>query len=66
LIDCIVVGLGLSGISFCENLKQNQKSFIVVDKGQLSAGRVGSGLFNPIALKQTPIPQEININRFKY
>lgn len=44
--------MGLSGISFCENLKQNQKSFIVVDKGHLSASRVGSGLFNPIALKR--------------
>ena len=53
MIDYIVVGLGLSGISFCENLKQNQKSFIVIDNGQNSASRVGSGLFNPIALKRT-------------
>ena len=53
MIDYIIVGLGLSGISFCQKLKQNQKSFVVIDHGQQSASRVGSGLFNPIALKRT-------------
>ena len=53
MIDYIVVGLGLSGVSFCHKLKQNQKSFVVIDHGQQSASRVGSGLFNPIALKRT-------------
>ena len=53
MIDYIIVGLGLSGISFCQKLIQNQKSFIVIDNCQESASRVGSGLFNPIALKRT-------------
>jgi glycine/D-amino acid oxidase-like deaminating enzyme len=53
VIDYIIVGLGISGVSFCQKLKQNQKSFVVVDHGQQSASRVGSGLFNPIALKRT-------------
>lgn len=53
MIDYIIVGLGLSGVSFCQKLKQNQKSFVVIDHGQQSASRVGSGLFNPIALKRT-------------
>jgi glycine oxidase len=53
VIDYIIVGLGLSGVSFCQKLKQNQKSFVVIDHGQQSASRVGSGLFNPIALKRT-------------
>ena len=53
MIDYIIVGLGLSGVSLCQKLKQNQKSFVVIDHGQQSASRVGSGLFNPIALKRT-------------
>lgn len=53
MIDYIIVGLGLSGVSFCQKLKQNQKSFVVIDHGQQSASHVGSGLFNPIALKRT-------------
>ena len=53
MIDYIVVGLGLSGISFCHQLQKQQHSFVVIDNGKQSASRVGSGLFNPIALKRT-------------
>ena len=53
MIDYIVVGLGLSGISFCHQLQKNQHSFVIIDDGKQSASRVGSGLFNPIALKRT-------------
>lgn len=53
MIDYIVVGLGLSGISFCHQLQKHQRSFVVIDDGQHSASRVGSGIFNPIALKRT-------------
>ena len=55
MIDYIIVGLGLSGISFCQKLKQNQKSFVVIDHCKQSASRVGSGLFNPIALKRAKL-----------
>lgn len=53
MIDYIVVGLGLSGISFCQKLSNDQKSFVAIDHGKQSASRVASGLFNPIALKRT-------------
>ena len=53
VIDYIVVGLGLSGISFCHQLQKQQHSFVVIDNGKQSASSVGSGLFNPIALKRT-------------
>jgi len=53
VIDYIIVGLGLSGVSFCQKLSSHQKSFVVIDHGKQSATRVGSGLFNPIALKRT-------------
>ena len=52
MIDYIVVGLGLSGISFCHQLQKQQHSFVVIDNGKQSASSVGSGLFNPIALKR--------------
>lgn len=53
MIDYIIVGLGLSGITFCQKLSTHQKSFVVIDHGKQSASRVASGLFNPIALKRT-------------
>ncbi len=53
MIDYIVVGLGLSGISFCQKLSSHHKSFVAIDHGKQSASRVASGLFNPIALKRT-------------
>lgn len=55
MIDYIVVGLGLSGISFCQKLISNQKRFVVIDDGKNSASRVGSGLYNPIALKRSKL-----------
>ena len=38
---------------FAINSQKQQHSFVVIDNGKQSASRVGSGLFNPIALKRT-------------
>lgn len=56
-IDFLVVGLGLSGISFCEQLEAHQHSFLVYENGtDASASTVASGLYNPVVLKKfTPI-----------
>jgi len=56
-IDFLIVGLGLSGISFCEQLDAGQHSFLVYEKGtDASASTVAGGLYNPIVLKKfTPI-----------
>jgi len=56
-MDFLIVGLGLSGISFCEKLEAGQQSFLVYEKGtDASASTVAGGLYNPIVLKKfTPI-----------
>lgn len=51
-LDYIVVGCGLAGIAFCEQLLLHQKSFVVLDnKSQLSS-IVAAGLYNPVTLKR--------------
>ncbi len=51
-VDYIIVGCGLAGVSFCEQLKANNKTFVVYDdKSQLSS-TVAGGLYNPVVLKR--------------
>jgi glycine oxidase len=55
-IDYIVVGLGIAGITFCEELKKNNKTFIVYDTGNVSSTKVSAGVINPVVLKRfTPV-----------
>ncbi len=52
-LDYIVVGCGLAGISFCNILKQNKKTVIVVDNAKKeSSSMVAGGLYNPLVLKR--------------
>lgn len=51
-IDYIVVGLGIAGITFCEQLERNNKSFIVFDAGDTTSTLVSAGVINPVVLKR--------------
>lgn len=51
-LDYIVVGLGIAGISFCEQLKNNNKRFIVIDNGEDGSTAKSGGVFNPTVLKR--------------
>ena len=51
-VDYIVVGLGLAGISFCETLLENNKSFIVFENSSQTSSLVAGGMYNPIILKR--------------
>ncbi|TXG36544.1 NAD(P)/FAD-dependent oxidoreductase [Seonamhaeicola maritimus] len=51
-VDYIVVGIGLAGINFCEQLRQNNKSFVVFDNGSQLSSAVAGGLYNPVVLKR--------------
>ncbi|MEW4925299.1 FAD-dependent oxidoreductase [Algibacter sp. 2305UL17-15] len=54
--DYIIVGLGLAGISFCEQLRANHKTFIVFDDSSGKSSTVAGGLYNPVVLKRfTPV-----------
>ncbi|PHS67186.1 MAG: FAD-dependent oxidoreductase [Flavobacterium sp.] len=55
-LDYIVVGLGIAGISICEQLKNNNKRFVVFNKGNYTSTIVSAGIINPVVLKRfTPV-----------
>jgi len=51
-VDYIIVGCGLAGISFCEQLIANNKSFIVINNHSQQASLVAGGVYNPVVLKR--------------
>ena len=52
MVDYIVVGLGLAGISICEVLEENGLSFKVVSNDSQISSSVAAGLYNPVILKR--------------
>lgn len=50
--DYLVIGLGIAGLLFCEQLIKNGNSFTVIDGSYPSASKVAGGLFNPVVLKR--------------
>lgn len=52
MLDYVIVGLGLAGISFCRLLEENGKSFVVVSDDSERASLVAGGLYNPVILKR--------------
>ena len=51
-VDYIIVGCGLAGIAFCEQLQSTQKSFLVFDDQSQQSSVVAAGLYNPVILKR--------------
>ena len=55
-VDYIIVGLGLAGISFVEELIENDKSFVVFENDSQRSSLVAGGVYNPVILKRfTPV-----------
>lgn len=52
MLDFLIVGLGLAGISFCEQLEKNGRSYAVVSDDSQRASLVAGGLYNPVTLKR--------------
>ncbi|RDY59331.1 NAD(P)/FAD-dependent oxidoreductase [Flagellimonas nanhaiensis] len=52
MLDYLVVGLGLAGISFCETLEKEGKSYMVVSDDSQQSSLVAGGLYNPVILKR--------------
>ncbi|WP_461533804.1 NAD(P)/FAD-dependent oxidoreductase [Sinomicrobium sp.] len=50
--DYIVVGLGLAGLAFCEQLRTHDKSFVVFDGSLQQSSQVAGGVYNPVVLKR--------------
>jgi len=51
-VDYIIVGLGIAGICFAEQLLAHGKTFVVVDKGRNASTGVSGGVLNPTVLKR--------------
>ena len=55
-VDYIIVGLGLAGIAFAEELKKQHKSFVVFEDVSQTSSLVAGGMYNPVILKRfTPV-----------
>jgi glycine oxidase len=52
MIDYLIVGSGLAGISFSEMALHEGKSVLVVDDNSQNSSRIAGGLYNPVILKR--------------
>jgi glycine/D-amino acid oxidase-like deaminating enzyme len=52
MLDYLIVGSGLAGISFAETAMQNQKSILIVDNKSQTSSLIAGGLYNPVILKR--------------
>jgi glycine/D-amino acid oxidase-like deaminating enzyme len=52
MLDYLIVGSGLAGISFAEIALRNNKSILVIDDKSQISSRVAGGLYNPVILKR--------------
>lgn len=60
MLDYLVVGLGLAGISFCEQLEENGKTFHVISDDSQTSSSVAGGLYNPVVLKRFTLAWRAN------
>jgi len=55
-VDYIIVGLGLAGVAFAEELTKQNKSFVVFEDRSQNSSLVAGGMYNPVILKRfTPV-----------
>lgn len=52
MYDYIIVGFGLAGMSFAEQLRKHSKRFVVINDDSQQSSRVAGGLYNPVILKR--------------
>lgn len=69
MIDYLIIGSGLAGISFSEIALQNNKSILVLDNNSQNSSKIAGGLYNPVILKrfsEVPLAKEhlVIMNQF--
>jgi glycine/D-amino acid oxidase-like deaminating enzyme len=52
MLDYLIIGSGLAGISFSEIALQNGKSILVLDNNSQKSSKIAAGLYNPVILKR--------------
>ena len=51
-VDTIIVGFGIAGLNYAEQLRKRKKSFIVIAPVSESASHLAAGIINPTVLKR--------------
>ena len=52
MIDYLIIGSGLAGISFIEVALYHEKSIFVLDNNSQNSSKIAGGLYNPVILKR--------------
>lgn len=52
MIDYLIIGSGLAGISFAEIALKHKKSILVLDNNSQNSTKIAAGLYNPVILKR--------------
>ncbi len=52
MLDYLIVGCGLAGISFAEVALKNNKTILFIDDKSQNSSKVAGGLYNPVILKR--------------
>src|SRR6476469_1560724 len=52
MVDYLIIGSGLAGISFAETLSRSNKTFIVINDQTQNSSRIAAGIYNPVVLKR--------------
>jgi glycine oxidase len=52
MIDYLIIGSGLAGISFAEVALRNDKSILILDNNSQNSSKIAGGLYNPVILKR--------------
>ena len=51
-VDTLIVGFGIAGLNYAEQLSRHDKSFIVLDSKEESTSHLAAGIINPTVLKR--------------
>jgi len=51
-VDYIIVGLGLAGLAFAEELTNSNKTFLVFEDDSQTSSLVAGGVYNPVVLRK--------------
>ncbi len=60
MLDYLIVGLGLAGISFCEQLEAHGRTYHVISDDSQTSSAVAGGLYNPVILKRFTLAWRAN------
>ena len=52
MLDYLIVGLGLAGVSFCQQLEKQGCTYHVISNTSQTSSLVAGGLYNPVVLKR--------------